>query len=76
MLPEAAQDNGCKFRWWQPEHSGQGRDVWAIDDLSLNDHLFNTLHVHMSNLVNVGEDLKVAHGELSDSYCRKMKSVR
>ena len=76
MLPEGARDNGCKFRWWQPEHSGAGRDVWALDDISLNDHMFNTLHLEMGKLVDIGEKLTVTHGKLSDSYCRRMKSLR
>ncbi|XP_045165547.2 reelin-like [Mercenaria mercenaria] len=75
QLPESARDIGCKFRWFQPEHSGYHKDVWALDDISLNDHLFNTLHLHMANMVDIGEKLTVTHGKLSDSYCRKMKSI-
>lgn len=76
MLPEGARNIGCKFRWWQPEHSGYRSDVWALDDISLNNHLFNTLHVHMANLVDMGEKITVTHGSLSDNYCRKMRSIR
>ncbi|KAK3762808.1 hypothetical protein RRG08_040503 [Elysia crispata] len=25
----------CQFRWRQPEHSGTGKDVWALDDILL-----------------------------------------
>lgn len=76
FLPESARDVNCQFRWWQPVHSGYHLDVWALDDVSLNDHLFNTLHVHMNNLVDIGEKLTMSQGRLSDSYCRKMKSIR
>ena len=76
MLPEGAMGENCKFRWFQPEHSGFHNDVWALDDISLNDHLFNTLHVHMATLVDIGEELSVTHGKLSDNYCRKMRSIR
>ncbi|XP_052779173.1 reelin-like isoform X2 [Mya arenaria] len=75
QLPQSAQDEGCKFRWWQPEHSGYHQDVWALDDISLNDHLFNTLRLDMNNLVDDGDHLSVTQGRLSDSYCRKMKSI-
>ncbi|KAL4226959.1 hypothetical protein ACF0H5_014936 [Mactra antiquata] len=75
QLPEGAKDINCKFRWWQPHHSGYHQDVWAIDDISLNDHLFNTLHLHMANMVEIDQELTVTHGHLSDNYCRKMKSI-
>ena len=76
MLPDGARDIGCMFRWWQAEHSGREQDVWALDDITLNNHLFNTLHVHMDNLVGIGGKVAVTHGKLSDTYCRKMKSLR
>ncbi|KAH3880980.1 hypothetical protein DPMN_004902 [Dreissena polymorpha] len=75
LLPNEARNTGCKFRWWQPEHSGYHQDVWALDDISINDHLFNTLHVHMNNMVDIGEQLAITNGRLSDTYCRKMKSI-
>ena len=76
LLPAEAQDISCQFRWWQPEHSGYGLDVWALDDISLSEQLFNTLHLHMHNLIDAGDKLTVTQGSLSDSYCKKMKSIR
>jgi reelin len=32
-LPSDAQNNGVRFRWWQPYNSGAYQDEWAIDDL-------------------------------------------
>ena len=30
-LPRQARVPGVQFRWWQPEHSGEGYDQWALD---------------------------------------------
>ncbi|XP_023681705.2 reelin isoform X1 [Paramormyrops kingsleyae] len=32
-LPQAAKTPSTRFRWWQPLHSGEGYDQWAIDDI-------------------------------------------
>ncbi|XP_072551813.1 reelin-like isoform X2 [Salminus brasiliensis] len=32
-LPQAAKTPCTRFRWWQPLHSGEGYDQWAIDDV-------------------------------------------
>ncbi|XP_039625794.1 reelin isoform X1 [Polypterus senegalus] len=32
-LPEAARTPCTRFRWWQPLHSGEGYDQWAVDDI-------------------------------------------
>uniref|UniRef100_A0A8B9J9J5 Reelin n=1 Tax=Astyanax mexicanus TaxID=7994 RepID=A0A8B9J9J5_ASTMX len=32
-LPQAAKTQCTRFRWWQPLHSGEGYDQWAIDDV-------------------------------------------
>jgi hypothetical protein len=75
-LPDIARGSHCKFRWFQPEHSGFHNDVWALDDINLNDHLFNTIHVHMTSLDDFDEKLTVTNGKLSDHYCNRMKSIR
>ncbi|XP_060574508.1 reelin-like isoform X2 [Ruditapes philippinarum] len=74
-LPDIARGSNCKFRWFQPEHSGFHNDVWALDDINLNDHLFNTIHVHMTSLDDFDEKLTVTNGKLSDHYCNRMKSI-
>uniref|UniRef100_A0A8C9VAA0 Reelin n=1 Tax=Scleropages formosus TaxID=113540 RepID=A0A8C9VAA0_SCLFO len=32
-LPAASKTPCTRFRWWQPLHSGEGYDQWAIDDV-------------------------------------------
>ncbi|XP_057204020.1 reelin isoform X1 [Triplophysa rosa] len=32
-LPLASKTPCTRFRWWQPMHSGEGYDQWAIDDV-------------------------------------------
>uniref|UniRef100_A0A3B3X817 Reelin n=1 Tax=Poecilia mexicana TaxID=48701 RepID=A0A3B3X817_9TELE len=32
-LPLASKTPSTRFRWWQPLHSGEGYDQWAIDDV-------------------------------------------
>lgn len=32
-LPLASKTPCTRFRWWQPLHSGEGYDQWAIDDV-------------------------------------------
>uniref|UniRef100_A0A672ID98 Reelin n=1 Tax=Salarias fasciatus TaxID=181472 RepID=A0A672ID98_SALFA len=32
-LPLASKTPSTRFRWWQPLHSGEGYDQWAIDDI-------------------------------------------
>ncbi|XP_068578627.1 reelin-like isoform X1 [Cebidichthys violaceus] len=32
-LPLASKTPSTRFRWWQPLHSGDGYDQWAIDDV-------------------------------------------
>ncbi|XP_077982491.1 reelin-like [Glandiceps talaboti] len=34
-LPAAARYSGARIRWWQPKHSGQGENDWAIDNVLL-----------------------------------------
>uniref|UniRef100_A0A3B3ZR49 Reelin n=1 Tax=Periophthalmus magnuspinnatus TaxID=409849 RepID=A0A3B3ZR49_9GOBI len=44
-LPLASKTPSTRFRWWQPLHSGEGYDQWAIDDVIIlsereNFHIF------------------------------------
>ena len=32
-LPLVSKTPSTRFRWWQPLHSGDGYDQWAIDDV-------------------------------------------
>lgn len=35
-LPFNARTKSTRLRWWQPQHSGEGKDQWALDDLYLD----------------------------------------
>ncbi len=32
-LPDDARNPSTRFRWWQPTHSGQHEDQWAVDEI-------------------------------------------
>lgn len=32
-IPEEARFTSTRFRWWQPRHSGEGMDQWALDNI-------------------------------------------
>ncbi|XP_064633067.1 reelin-like [Lineus longissimus] len=67
-LNKGLRDKVCRFRWTQPHHSGQGQDVWAVDDIALTDKLYNTISVDFSDVVKVGEVASVHLGKVS-TYC-------
>uniref|UniRef100_K7F7A9 Reelin n=1 Tax=Pelodiscus sinensis TaxID=13735 RepID=K7F7A9_PELSI len=56
-LPEDARQFGIQFRWWQPYHSSQGEDVWAIDEIIMTSVLFNSISLDFTNLVEVTQSL-------------------
>ncbi|KAJ7407130.1 hypothetical protein WISP_128431 [Willisornis vidua] len=56
-LPEDARQIGIQFRWWQPYHSSQGEDVWAIDEIIMTSVLFNSISLDFTNLVEVTQSL-------------------
>lgn len=76
MLPDEARGPACRFRWWQPFHSGEGRDLWAIDGISINNHLFNTINLDMANYQNDTRHIVANLGTLSQSYCGSRPSMR
>ena len=44
-LPPKAHCPMGQVRWIQPEHSGRGEDVWALDDIALTSALHNTIEL-------------------------------
>lgn len=56
-LPDDARQFGIQFRWWQPYHSSQGEDVWAIDEIIMTSVLFNSISLDFTNLVEVTQSL-------------------
>lgn len=75
ILPDEARGPACRFRWWQPFHSGEGRDLWAIDGISINNHLFNTINLDMANYQNDTRHVVAHLGTLSQSYCGSRPSI-
>lgn len=75
MLPADAQQDGCRFRWRQPMHSGLNQDVWALDDISLTKHLMNTLNIEVSDMAEDLPQLTVNEGKLQDNFCGVPKSL-
>ncbi|XP_077327999.1 reelin isoform X2 [Lithobates pipiens] len=67
-LPEEAKQFGIQFRWWQPYHSGQGEDVWAIDEIIMTSVLFNSISLDFTNLVDVTQSLGFYLGNVQP-YC-------
>lgn len=76
LLPRDAKKSSCRFRWWQPYHSGQGHDIWAVDSISINHHLFNTLDVELEDGSNDTQHLIVNKGQITDGYCDGRRSVK
>ena len=75
-IPRAAQGPSCQFRWRQPKHSGAGRDVWAIDDITITpDANTNILSVEMMNMEDFDSRLASNLGKLEDSFCERMRSA-
>ena len=74
-LPPAAKQAICRIRWWQPIHSGHGKDVWAIDDMALTSKLYNTIQLDFSVAQDVEQALDVHLGRL-DFYCRRQNILR
>ena len=75
QLPAGAKQAICRFRWWQPVHSGHGHDVWAMDDVALTSKLYNTIQLDFSVSQEVEQALDVHLGKL-DFYCRRWNILR
>lgn len=75
QLPDEAKGTNCRFRWSQPKHSGSRLDVWALDDISLNNILYHTLDVESKDLKEPMKILSLSHGKLIDTYCGIPKTI-
>lgn len=42
-LTDDARGPSCRFKIWQAQHSGSGKDIWAVDDIYIGPHLNDTL---------------------------------
>ncbi|XP_070558262.1 reelin-like isoform X2 [Ptychodera flava] len=72
-LPVTAHKASCQFRWWQPSNSGQDRDVWAIDDITIATVLHNTISSDFSDPEIVKEAFSFHRGKVDD-FCGARKA--
>ncbi|CAL4063823.1 unnamed protein product, partial [Meganyctiphanes norvegica] len=70
-LPPGARDASCSFRIWQDQHSGSGRDIWAIDDLIITSINYGTIDMDFSNPVAANNSLRFHLGSVGSSCNRK-----
>ena len=74
-LPENMRKTMCRFRWWQPYHSGFGKDVWAIDDISLTSEMHNILEVQLGDSQTEENNIGMHNGVI-DAYCNEDLTLR
>ncbi|XP_023933533.1 reelin-like [Lingula anatina] len=74
-LLSSAIGPSCRFRWWQPNHSGHKLDIWALDDISLTSKLYNTISLDIGKLDILDSGVKIHLGEIG-SFCGKLNAVR
>lgn len=66
----------CSFRWWQPRHSGRGRDVWALDDVTIAGAIYNALQLDFSESpARVGKAVDTHLGKFG-AYCGRKNTLR
>ncbi|XP_071551543.1 LOW QUALITY PROTEIN: reelin-like [Panulirus ornatus] len=68
-LPAGARGPGCRFQVWQEKHSGAGRDIWAMDDLTITSQLFNNIQLDFSDGAAANNSLRFHLGELGGGAC-------
>ena len=74
-LPPEVRGTMCRFLWWQPLHSGEGRDVWAIDDISITSTMYNTIDIIFDPSEDNQHALEIHLGEINP-YCGKQQVLR
>jgi len=67
-LPPEARGPVCSIRWWQPIHSGQGRDVWALDDITVADSIYNMLWINFTDSSSSQHTVNFRHGQIG-AHC-------
>jgi len=73
-LPAEARHPVCRLRWWQPVHSGAGRDVWALDDVTVADTVHNVLWVDFADHESVKHSVNVHRG-ITGVHCGRPKAL-
>lgn len=75
VLPKSARQSVCSFRWWQPQNSGEGKDVWAVDDIALSTKMYNTITVDFSSADDLDQSIDSHLGQVGP-YCNKEGTFR
>ena len=57
-LPGEARGSSCRFRAWQPQHSGPGRDMWALDDLTVTGRTIDNIELNFDEAREANESLR------------------
>ena len=71
-LPVQARGSACRMRWWQPVHSGTGRDVWALDDVTVADAVHKMLWADFADDNSANHAVNVHHGTIG-AHCGRPK---
>ena len=74
-LPAEAKKGACKFRWWQPVHSGANRDVWALDDVAITSTMYNAMSINLTSSSEVDQTLDFHLGQVG-LYCGRDDALR
>jgi len=74
VLPRESRGPVCRIRWWQPVHSGAGRDVWALDDVTVASSVYNMLWVDFTDHDLVTHQLNVRHGRVA-AHCGRPSAL-
>ncbi|KAK8377791.1 hypothetical protein O3P69_014024 [Scylla paramamosain] len=74
-LPGGARGPSCRFQVWQEQHSGAGRDVWAIDDLTITSQIYNTIQLDFSDAAAVNNSLRFHLGQLGEDVCGRESAL-
>ncbi|XP_076045051.1 reelin-like isoform X2 [Oratosquilla oratoria] len=66
-LPPAAKNIACRFQIWQAHHSGAGKDMWALDDLTVTSQMYNNVQLDFSDDSIVNSSLRFHLGKIGES---------
>jgi len=73
-LPAESRCSVCRIRWWQPLHSGAGRDVWALDDVTVADSVHHMLWIDFSDYDPAEHSVNIHHGQTA-AHCESPKAL-
>ncbi|XP_042898138.1 reelin isoform X2 [Parasteatoda tepidariorum] len=77
-LPLTARTYSTRVRWWQPQHSGEGKDQWALDDLYLNAESSKPENLEIMQQGAAPEEQKLVSAiskSVMQHYCNSTKKV-